>query len=157
MANELRTQGTEIWHVSAPTAVQKIGNITGYGDFGKQANPIITTNLDSLAVEKISGLADNGELSLSINVDSKSIAHQALEAKAGTAERLEFCIGYSDGTTPPTAVAGAIVPPTAANRTSAKFLAGVTSYRETISADAIVTATVTLAISGAITRVYKTP
>ena len=155
--NELRTQGTEIFYVSAPTAVTKIGNVTGYGDFGKQANPIITTNLDSVAVEKISGLPDNGELTLSINVDSKSTAHQYLETIAGTDTRIEFCLGYSNGTTPPTAVASAIVPPLAANRTSAKFLAGVTSYRETIAADAIVTVVVTLAISGAITKTHKTP
>ena len=60
--NELRTQGTELYMLdpdaSAGNEVLKIGNITGYGDFGKQANDITTTNLDSTAVEKISGLPE---------------------------------------------------------------------------------------------------
>ena len=53
MAGELRTQGTELWYVSAPTAVTKIGNITNYGDFGKTAGDIDVTNLDSTAYERI--------------------------------------------------------------------------------------------------------
>lgn len=99
--NELRTQGTELYMLdpdaSAGNEVLKIGNITGYGDFGKQANDIPTTNLDSTAVEKISGLPDNGDLGLTVNVDKMSVAHQKLDALAGTDARRTFVIGYSDG------------------------------------------------------------
>lgn len=155
MANELRTQGTEIWYVSAPTAVTKIGNVTAFGDFGKQANDLITTNLDSAAVEKMSGLADNGDASLTINLEAGSAAHQYLEANAGTDTRVEFCIGLSDGTTPPTAVADEIVPPVAGDRTSLTFLASVKSFRLSVGVDAIVSVAVSLGISGAITPVWK--
>lgn len=101
MSNELRTQGTEL-HMLDPTAgagleIVKIGNITGFGDFGKQANDIPTTNLDSVAVEKISGLPDNGDLGLTVNVDPKSNAHKLLDSLAGTDARRKFVIGYSDG------------------------------------------------------------
>jgi hypothetical protein len=157
MSNELRTQGTELWYVSGPTAVTKVGNITAFGDFGKQANDLPTTNLDSTAVEKIPGLPDNGDATLTINVDPSSAAHAYLNSIAGTATRVEFCIGYSDGTTPPTALASAIVQPVAANRTSDKFLAGVKSFRKSVGVDSIVSVSVALSISGAITTVWKTP
>lgn len=101
MSNELRTQGTELYMLDPNAApgqeIVKIGNITGFGDFGKQANDIPTTNLDSTAVEKISGLPDNGDLGLTVNVDPKSEAHKILESLAGTAARRSFVIGYSDG------------------------------------------------------------
>lgn len=156
MANELRTQGTELWYVSGPTTVAKVGNITAFGDFGKQANDLPTTNLDSTAVEKIPGLPDNGEASLTINLDPGSVAHRYLDLIAGASTRVEFLIGYSDGTAPPTAVASAIVAPAASARTSDKFLAGVKSFRKSVGTDSILSVNVALAISGAITTVYKT-
>lgn len=155
MSGELRTQGTELWYVSGPTAVTKVGNITSFGDFGKQANDLQTTNLDSTAVEKIPGLPDNGDASLTINVDPGSVAHKYLESIAGTATRVEFLIGYSDGTTAPTAAANAMVAPVATARTSDRFLAGVKSFRKSVGTDAILSANVALSISGAITTVWK--
>ncbi|KRG38823.1 hypothetical protein ARC78_15200 [Stenotrophomonas pictorum JCM 9942] len=111
MSNELRTQGTELYMLDPDAApgseVLKIGNITGYGDFGKQSNDIITTNLDSVAVEKLAGLPDNGDLGLTVNVDPKGASHQKLEALAGTDARRVFVIGYSDGVgVAPTATKG---------------------------------------------------
>lgn len=238
MANELRTQNTEIWMLDPLAAsgleVVKIGNVTAYGDFGKQANDIVTTNLDSVAAEKLAGLPDNGDMSLSINVDPTSNAHKLLEGLAGTAARRNFLIGYSDGTAAPTftkgvsavtvtaagtgytsapavafsggsgtgaaayatvsgglvtgifvtaagtgytaaptvaltggggtgaAATAALVPvdlvaQPATARTSQKFLAAVKSFRESIAVDSVVSVSVALGISGALTRVWKTP
>lgn len=158
MANELRSQGTELWYVSGPTAVTKVGNITSFGEFGKQSPDITTTNLDSVAVEKIPGLPDNGDVGLVVNMDPLSAAHQYLDSIAGTSTRIEFLIGYSDGTVPPTAAAGAIVAPAATARTSDKFLAGVKSFRKVVGGvDGIVGVNVSLVISGGITSVWKTP
>lgn len=101
MSNELRTQGTELYMLDPDgtpgNEILKVGNITGYGDFGKQSNDIITTNLDSTAVEKLAGLPDNGDLGLTVNVDPKASSHKKLEALAGTDARRQFVIGYSDG------------------------------------------------------------
>lgn len=157
MSGELRTQGTEIWVVNAPTTVLKIGNATALGDFGKQANDIVTTNLDSEAVEKIPGLPDNGDITLTINLAPGDESHKFLNDNAGTGNRFQFCIGYSDGTEPPTAAASAIVPPDAADRTSDVFLAGVKSFRKSVGTDSVVTVQVALSISGAITTTWKTP
>lgn len=238
MSNELRTQGTELYMLDPDATVGnevlKIGNITAYGDFGKQANDIPTTNLDSTAVEKISGLPDNGDLGLTVNVDPKSNAHKKLDSLAGTDARRIFVIGYSDGigiaptvgkgvasiavtaggsgysTAPTVAFAGGggtgaaatavvaggvvtgivvtnpgsgytsaptisftggagtgatatatlgnldLVQPAASARTSQKFLAAVKSFRESIGLDSVVNANVSLGISGAMNRVWKT-
>ena len=155
MSGELRTQGTEVWVANGPTTILKIGNNIGLGDFGKQSNDLITTNLDSVAVEKIPGLPDNGDVTITINLNPDDESHQFLELNAGTANRFQFCVGFSDGTEPPTALASEIVPPDAADRTSQTFLAGIKSFRASVGIDAIVTAVVMLSISGGITTVWK--
>lgn len=156
MSGEIRTQGTEIYYVSGPTAVTKIPNVISFGDYGKQASPIATTNLDSTAAEFISGLPDNGEVTLTMNFIANDLSHQYLQAQAGTATRVEFCIGYSDGTVAPTAAASAIVQPLASARTSEKFLAAITSARKSVNTANVLSMVVTLKISGAITQIFKT-
>lgn len=158
MANELRTQGTELWMLDPDAVVGeeivKIGNVTGYGEFGKQSNDIVVSNLDSTAVEKLAGLPDNGDLGLTVNVDPTSAAHQLLEDLAGTDARRTFCIGYSDGTTAPTFVDPNLTAPTA--RTSQTFLASVKAFRQSVGLDSVVSANVSLGISGAMVRTWKT-
>ncbi|MEJ7746057.1 MAG: phage tail tube protein [Luteimonas sp.] len=156
MSNELRSQGTEIWVANGAMTVLKIGNVTGYGDFGKQSSDIVTSNLDSTAVEKIPGLPDVGDVGLTINLDPGSPAHQFLETNAGNGTRYSWLIGYSDGTVPPTAAANAVVAPAATARSTQRFLAGVKSFRESIGLDGVVSVNVALAISGGVSRVWKT-
>jgi hypothetical protein len=45
----------------------------------------------------MSGLPDNGDLGLTVNVDPLSTAHHKLDELAGTDARRWFVIGYSDG------------------------------------------------------------
>ncbi len=157
MANELRTQGTEAWVVTAATTVSKIGNIVSIGEYGKNAGDIISTNLDSTAVERLAGLPDNGDATFTINVDPQSAAHLFLNAQAGTANRHWFCIAYSDGTTAPTATGSVITQPLASARSSSKFYGAVKSYRfGQITSDGLLQVTVTVGISGAISDVWKT-
>lgn len=158
MVSEVRTQGTEVYVVTATTTASKIGNIVSVGEFGKSAGDIISTNLDSTAVERLAGLPDNGDATITINVDPASVAHQFLNAQAGTANRHWFCVCYSDGTGAPTAAAGVITAPPASARSSSKFYGAIKSYRYgQITSDGLLQATVTVGISGAITDVFKTP
>jgi len=155
MSGEIRTQGSEIWMLhttQSPSALVKLGNVSEYGDFGPQAGDIITTNLESTAVEKVSGLPDNGDATLTINfADSES--HRLLLANTGTGERFVFLIGYSDGTSDPTAADPTITPPT--SRTSDRFLASIKSFRKQVKLNDVIRATVALAISGGITTTWK--
>ena len=87
-------------------------------------------------------------------MNPSSVAHQYLNSISGTTTRIEFLIGYSDGTVAPTAVASAMVAPT--GRTSDKFLAGVSEFKRGIGGiDDKVTVSVGLLISGPITTVWK--
>lgn len=155
MSGEIRTQGTQIWVLDttqSPAAVLKIGNVSQYGDFGPQGNDIDVTNLESTAMEKLGGLVDNGDVTLSINfADIES--HRWIYDNVGTGERFQWLIGYSDGTSAPTNVSGTLTAPT--GRTCDAFLAGVKSARKTVNTNDAIRASVALVISGAITSTFK--
>lgn len=155
MSGEIRTQGSEIWMLDAtqsPGALVKIGNVVEYGDFGPQADDIDTTNLESTAKEKMSGLPDNGDATLNINfADIES--HRLLLDVCGTGERFYFLIGYSDGTADPTTDGDTITAP--ASRTCDLFYASVKSFRKSVKTNDAIRATVALAISGSITTTWK--
>lgn len=153
--DEIRTQGSEIWILDttqSPAPLVKIGNVSEYGDFGPQSDDIDTTNLESTAVEKISGLPDNGDATLNINF-ADNASHQLLWDICGTGERFYFLIGYSDGTADPTTDGTTITPP--ALRTSDLFLASVKSFRKSVKKNDVIRATVALAISGSVTTTWK--
>lgn len=157
---EIRTQGTEVFMLdsaASPPALVKIGNLSGMGDFGPQSDDIEVTNLDSTAKEYLVGLPDNGEATLSINIDNQSDAHRLLSGLAGTDQRRYFAVCYSEGTTDPTIAAGEIVPPAAANRSSSVFFAAVKSFRRSVPTNDVVRVTVALRISGAIEETFYTP
>jgi hypothetical protein len=156
MSNEIKTQGTEIWVLDttqSPGVLLKLANITNFGDFGPQSDDIDSTNFDSTAKEKLSGLPDNGDATLQLNVADLE-SHRWLWDNNGNSERFYFCVGYADATTDPTAPGGsAIVAPTA--RTADIFYASVKSFRQTVGMNDILRATAALSISGAITRTWK--
>lgn len=156
MAGEIRSQGTEFWICNTATTVLKIGNITDIGEFGKQAGEIDTSNLDSAAKEYLAGLPDNGEITLTVNVDPKSAAHQFMNTNAGGAAVYDSLVGWSDGTTAPTATGGVITPPAAASRSSSKFKTVIKGYRYQVGGiDSVIKATITMRVTGAITETFK--
>lgn len=153
MADEIRSQGTEVFLVD-PTAtgseIVKLGNITNVGEYGPLAPDIDTTNLDSVAREKISGLPDNGDFAVTLNVAEGDAGHEFLEDNAGSATRYQIIVADSTGVAPPTFSLGAAVMP--GDRTSRSFLASIKSFRiQGISPDSVVTALVNFGISGGIT------
>ena len=154
MANERRTQGTQVFILAAALGVSpvKIPNVFDAGEFAPQADDIDVTNFDSTAKEYLTGLPDNGEISLQLNQDSGSAIHQFLESEAGSGNRFPFAVCLSETDTAPTAAGGEIVP--ARDRTCYIFLASVKSYRGAIKTNDAVLRTVTLRISGAITSSY---
>lgn len=158
MGGEVRTQGTRLYAcLAGGTTVATLGNVGDLGEFGGQSDDIDVTNLDSTAKEFLTGLPDNGELTLQLNLNPQDANHQDLMAKNGNGVRYPFLIGLSDGTTPPTALGGALVPPAASARTSFAFSASIKSFRFGAKTNDAIRVTVVLRISGAITPVWKTP
>lgn len=155
MSGEFKTQGSQIWVLDttqSPPALLKIGNVSQYGDFGPQGNDIDVTNLESVAMEKLSGLPDNGDVTLNINF-ADIVSHRWLyDNVAG--DRFQFLIGYSDGSSAPTiSMSDTITPPT--GRTCDAFLASVKSARKSVNTNDAIRATVALVVSGAITTTWK--
>lgn len=147
MSGEIRTQGTETWVLDttqSPPALLKIGNVTGYGDFGPQADDIPTTNLESVRVEKIAGLPDDGDATLNINL-ADIAAHRFLSRVVG-GERFFWYFGYSDGAADPTIVGDVLTPPV--SRTGDRVYGSVKSFRKQVNTNDILRVTVALAISG---------
>lgn len=147
MSGEIRTQGTETWVLDttqSPPAIVKIGNVSGYGDFGPQADDIILTNLESSRVEKLSGLPDDGDATLNINL-ADIAAHRFLSSVVG-GERFYFYFGYGDGTADPSLVGDVLTPP--ASRTGDRVYASVKSFRKQVNTNDVLRVTVALAISG---------
>ncbi|MCB1567825.1 MAG: hypothetical protein KDI69_03270 [Xanthomonadales bacterium] len=153
MSGEILTQGTELWVLdttASPDALLKLSNATGLGEFGPMSDDIEVTNLDSTAKEFLTGLPDNGEVSLPINY-ADIASHRWLEDNQGTGVRYYFCIGFSDGSADPTIGSGPVIT-APASRTSRIFQATVKSFKENVDGNSVVKATVTLRISGAIER-----
>lgn len=156
--SEVRTQGTDLYMcLAGGTTVATIGKVADLGEFGGQADDIDITNLKSAAKEFLTGLVDNGELTLQLNLDPSDANHQDLFAKQGNGVRYPCLVGLSDGTTPPTALGGALVPPAAASRTSFAFSASIKSFRFGAKTNDAIRVTCVLRISGAVTAVWKTP
>lgn len=154
MSGEMKTQGTQLWVLDttqSPPALLKIGNASQYGDFGPQGSDIDVTNLESTAMEKLSGLPDNGDVTLNINF-ADITSHRWLYSNVN-GERFQFLVGYSDGTGAPTTDGTTITPPT--GRTVDQFLASVKSMRNTVNTNDAVRSTVALVVSGAIARTWK--
>ncbi|WP_440221831.1 phage tail tube protein [Dokdonella sp. MW10] len=160
MANETLAQGFELFvrdrltNPSVPV-VRKIGNITNLGEFGGTADDLETTNLDSKAKEFVRGLADNGEMSLQINVARNDLGHKFMwkahkMTPAQGDPRFEFIICDSTGTDLPTLdTSDGFDPP--ADREWFSFLASVKSFRMPVGVNTVVNATTALRISGEIT------
>ena len=155
MSGEIKTQGSQIWVLDttqSPPALLKIGNVSQYGDFGPQGNDIDVTNLESVAMEKLSGLPDNGDVTLNINF-ADIVSHRWIYDNVG-GDRFRFLIGYSDGTSAPTIGAlDTITPPT--GRTCDGFLASVKSARKSVNTNDAIRATVALVVSGEIVTTWK--
>lgn len=153
MANEIRTQHMEVFIIDEAqvgSEVVKIGNITNIGEYGANAGDIITTNLDSVAVEKLSALPDNGDLALTINVGNGDAGHEFLEDNAGSATRYQVIVCDSTGVALPTYTTGTVTMP--ADRTARHFLGSLKSFRiQGASSDSVLAAAVNFGISGGIT------
>lgn len=150
MGNEVRTQGTEVFILD--TTIKKILNVSDMGEFGPQADDIEVTNFDSVAKEFLTGLPDNGEVTLQINLDPEDAVHQLLSGEAGSGNRFQFAVCLSEAATDPTVTGGNIVP--AAGRTNYVFLASVKSWRRGIKQNDAVRINCVLRISGGITETF---
>jgi hypothetical protein len=155
MSGELKSQGSELYlldETGSPTTVLKIGNLTSVGALGGSASDIDVTNLDSVAMEFLVGLLDNGAANLGINLDPQNQSHITLDSIKGGI-RYSWALGLSDGTAAPTDNGSAFVLPT--TRTFLTFSASLQQWQYDVQVNDAVRVTTALRVSGAITLTPK--
>jgi hypothetical protein len=96
-------QGTEFyWSTStaASTAAGAlVGEVTDFSGPGGQASIIDVTHLNSTAKEKLVGLRDEGQVSMSLNLSFSDAGQIALRADRATRTRRKCVIKFNDNTT----------------------------------------------------------
>lgn len=136
-SNAIEAQGIVISRGtgSGPITYTAIPEIKSFSGPGGSASVIDVTDLASTAKEKRMGLADEGQLQLTINYIPDNTVHMALRADRAARTKVPFQIAFTD-----------------AGDTLWTFQAYVTGFNVTGGVDGVVEATVTLEITGAITE-----
>lgn len=137
-SNAIEAQGIVISRGtgSGPITYTAIPEIKSFSGPGGSASVIDVTDLASLAKEKRMGLADEGQLQLTINYIPDNTVHAALRADRAARSKVPFQITFTD-----TGV------------TVWTFEAFVTGFSVSGAVDGVVEAQVSLEITGAITEV----
>ena len=136
-SSALESQGMEfkISMGGSPVTYSTITEIKTFSGPGGSASVIDVTDLQSLAKEKRMGLADEGQLSFTINYIPTDVTHAALRQARADRTETDFQILFTD--TP---------------STQWDFSAFVTGFAVSGAVDGVVEANVTLEITGAITE-----
>ncbi len=146
----LKTQGTDIYLLDATNSgseVIAIGRVTGGSGVGGEAGEIDVTDLASTAREFVTGLKDNGSVSLDINWDPQDASHKRLDEIVG-GDNYRFVICGSEASTAITYGSDFDIP---TDRTTLDFNAGVRSFQKDFSTDEVWRGSVTMRVSGDIT------
>lgn len=82
----------------SPSSFSTINNVTDFSGPGGQASVIDVSNLASVRREKLMGLPDEGQFTLTLNWDPDDTTHQALRTYRNNRTRVEFKITLTDTT-----------------------------------------------------------
>jgi hypothetical protein len=113
--NALKTQGTEFFMKKGTGTGATIVNIAEIrsmdGIGGGSTDTIDVTDWNSTAKEKLTGLTDNGELTMEANFGSQT-SMQELYTKKASGEVTSFWLAFSESATDVTIAAGTVTVPT---------------------------------------------
>jgi predicted secreted protein len=137
-SNALEAQGMllKIGNGASPEVFTAIKEIKTFSGPGGSAAVIDVTDLSSLAKEKRMGLADEGQLSFTINYIPNDTQHTLLRTQRANREETNFKLVFTDDSP----------------ATTWSFGAFVTGFSVSGAVDGVVEANVTLEITGAITE-----
>lgn len=132
---KIKTQGTDLFVVSAPTIASKLACITSFSGLGGSRNRIDTTCFSSIEKESEGGMADPGQITVGGIYDTADTVFDALITLKDSAELVEWYLGGSDGTAAPTVAASVMTPPAA--RTGISFEGYVSDITWDMGADSV--------------------
>lgn len=121
-----------------PAVFTPVKNVKSYSGFDGAATSLDTTDLNSTAKENVLGLQDWGSFSIDINIDYSDPGQAAMLASKRASTKKNYQLTLPDGTV-------------------ATFLASVTTFPIAGGTDALLTATVAMAISGDVTLTPPAP
>lgn len=153
----IKTQGTMLYTIDpANDAVLVVGCVINIDGIDTTLEQLETTCLESPARTYIAGLATPGAASFQINFDPADASHVRLHELKVAGTTLEWALGFSDGTAPPTVDSNGnfTLPST---RSWISFDGFMNSYPFSFALNAVVTSTVGVQISGEPVVAPKTP
>jgi len=143
-----KTQGTDLYAIDPafPTVVIVVGCVTSIDGIDTAVEQVETTCLNDSARSYLAGLATPGTASFGINVDPEDDSHVTLHGLKIAGATLRWAVGWSDGTAPPTAVAGNFVLPT--TRSWITFSGFMNSFPFSFAQNSVVQSAVGIQVSG---------
>lgn len=151
-----KTQGTNLYLIDPDNGdVLVVGCVTSISGLTSPIDQVEVTCLESLAREYVAGMATPGQAQFGINFDPDDDSHARLLELKQAGEVLEWAIGWSDGTAPPTApdTSGFTLP---ATRSWLTFDGFITDVPFDFSLNSVVQSTVALQVSGEVVLTRKT-
>ena len=153
----IKTQGSMLYTIDpANDSVLIVGCVTSIDGIDTTLDQLETTCLESPARTYVAGLATPGAATFTINFDPADASHVRLHELKVAGTTLEWAIGFSDGTAPPTVDSNANLT-LPATRSWISFDGFMNSYPFSFALNAVVTSTVGIQISGEPVVTPKTP
>jgi hypothetical protein len=102
-----KTQGTMLYVIvpadeSNPAALLRVGCVTNLTGISATRDQIETTCLESIARTYEAGMPTPGTATFTVNFDPEDATHLAVHALFRSGDKVDWAIGWSDGTTAPT-------------------------------------------------------
>ena len=103
----IKTQGTQLYFIDPDgDQITTVGCVTGITGLTAARDQIETTCLDSAARTYEAGMATPGAAQFTINFDTSDASHVRLHELYRAGTDLQWAIGWSDGTLPPSGASG---------------------------------------------------
>jgi len=142
----IKSQKTEIYWASAPTAAMKLVCPTSISGLGGARDQVDTTCFDDIERTFLPGLGNPGQVTVAFNVHKGALSHGAVLALKAAGTVVSWGIYSSDATTAPTVVASVMQP--VVDRVSAIFRGYVSDVNIDIQGNDIWKGTITIQRSG---------
>lgn len=153
----MKTQGTMLYFIDPDTLEPvKVGCPTNITGLSVPRDQIEVTCLDSDAREYVAGMGTPGTATFTLNFDVQDESHVRLNELYGLGTTLDWAIGLSDGTAPPTGdtdSAGFVFPTT---RSWIAFEGFINDFPFDFALNSVVTSNLGIQVSGAPVVIRKT-
>jgi hypothetical protein len=142
----IKTQGTELYFIDPDSfAVVKVGCVTTITGLTAARDQIETTCLDSAARTYEAGMATPGTAQFTINFDTGDTSHTRLHELYVEGTKVDWALGWSDGTASPISDSTAFNLPT--SRSWIEFNGYVSDLPFDFALNTVVTSNVSIQVS----------